>query len=289
MRFYEDRTMKRKKIGALVVSFLLLQATIVFGDEYKIGEGDVLRISVWGNDKLSLSVRVRPDGMISIPALGDVLAAGKAPQELGSDLSKDMKKLERNPVVTVIVEEIQNNKVYVFGGGVKPGVYDLTQRTSLLQLLCRIGNAEESDVAVTSTNLSNADLKGALLIRESKVIKSDFYDLFLRGDVTQDILLKPDDTVFIPERKDRNVYVMGAVNEPKHIPYREGLTVMEAVLEAGGFTKFARMNSTVILRKNGDSHQRIDVKLDDLIDDGKLDQNIALKPGDYVVVKEGIF
>ncbi len=274
-----------------IILFLLLVSATAYGNEYIIGEGDVLHVSVWDNEKLSLSVKVRPDGKISIPALGDVEAAGWTPEKLGKKLSVDMKKLEKNPVVTVIVEEINNNKVYVFGGGVNPGVYDLNQRTTLLQLLCRIGNAEgtnATDVSVSGV-FQKADLKSARLLRGNKIIKNDFYDLFMRGDVRQDILIKPNDTVFIPELENRNIYIVGAVNEPKHIAYREGLTVMEAILQAGGFTKFARKNSTVILRKNGGRNEEIDVKIGDLIYDGDLNENVKLVPGDYIVVREGIF
>ncbi len=277
------------KVIVIASTLIVLFSSAVFGDDYQIGEGDVLRVSVWGNDKLSLSVKVRPDGKISIPALGDIEASGWTPDKLGKKLSVDMKKLERNPVVTVIVEEINNNKVYVFGGGVNPGVYDLNQRTTLLQLLCRIGNAEGTNATDVSGVFQKADLISARLIRGNKIIKNNFYDLFIRGDVRQDILIKPNDIVFIPELENRNIYIVGAVNEPKHISYREGLTVMEAILEAGGFNRFERKNSTVILRKNGDRNEEIDVKIGDLIYDGDLSENVKLVPGDYIVVREGIF
>jgi polysaccharide export outer membrane protein len=273
----------------IVTTLIALFSSVAFGDDYLIGEGDVLRVSVWGNDKLSLSVKVRPDGKISIPALGDVEAAGLTPDKLGKKLSTRMKKLERNPIVTIIIEEINNNKVYVFGGGVKPGVYDLNQRTTLLQLLCRIGNAEGTDLTEIPDAFQKADLKSARLIRDKKIIKNDFYKLFIIGDVREDILIKPDDTIYIPEIENRNIYVVGAVNEPKYIPYREGINVMEAILEAGGFTKFARKNSTIILRKNGSKNEEIDVKIGDLLYDGDLKENVRLMPGDYIVIREGIF
>jgi polysaccharide export outer membrane protein len=94
----------------------------------------------------------------------------------------------------------------------------------------------------------------------------------------------------MPTNMDRNVYVVGAVNLPKFIEFREGLTVMEAILEAGGFTKFANQNDTIIYRKDESKKEiTIPVKMKRLINDGDLKQNEKLKPGDYIVVKESIF
>ena len=156
-----------------------------------------------------------------------------------------------------------------------------------MQLLCQIGNG--SGNGNNSGNFSSADLRKAYVLRKGKKIKKDFYKLFIKGDTRDDVLIKPDDIIFIPALADKNIYVVGAVKSPKFIEYREGLTVMEAILDAGGFTKFARENNTVIYRKDGKREILINVKLKELIKDGDTSQNISLKPGDYVVVKEGIF
>lgn len=267
------------KTGVFVLLFILLFVPFVaYGEDYIIGESDTLFVSVWGNEKLSLSVRVRPDGKITIPALGEVSAAGLTPRELQDLLTEDLKNLVKSPVVTVIVQEINNNKVYVFGGGVDAGVFPLNGKTTLLQLLCQI----EGDV-------NKADLRKAYVLRKEERIKEDFYGLFIKGNMEEDLLIRTNDVIFIPPFEDKNIYVIGAVNKPMVIEYREGLKVMEAVLEAGGFTKFASKNSTVILRKNGEKEISIPVKLKDLIKGGDLKQNVTLEPGDYIVVEEGMF
>ncbi len=267
---------KRTIIVGLIIMMALIASTS-YADDYVIGEGDVLRVSVWGVNELNLSQRVRPDGKITIPALGEVVASGLTPLQLQEKLTKDLKKLIKNPVVTVIVEEINNNRVYVFGGGVKSGIYNIDRKTTLLQLLCQIGD------------LSNADLHNAYVERKGKKIKRDFYKLFIEGDTKEDINIKPDDVIFIPALTEKNVYVVGAVNTPRYIVYRDGLTVLEAILEAGGFNKFAKENDTIIYRKINGKEKAIPVRLKDLMKDGDLTQNIKLKPGDYIVVKEGIF
>ncbi len=270
-----------KKAIFLVLGLLI--ASTVFAADYVIGEGDVLLISVWGEKDLSLPVKVRPDGKITIPAVGEVMAANSTVKELQSTLTGKIGRIVKNPIVTVMVAEITNNKVYIFGGGVNSGVFSLTQRTTLLQLLCQFGQVGQQ------AGIRYADLKNAYVLRNGKKIKQNFYNLFINGDIAEDVVVEPNDAVFIPALTDKNVYVMGAVNAPRSIEYRDGLTVMGAILEAGGFTKYASQNDTVIYRKDGSREVTISVKIKKLINGGDLTQNPRLQPGDYIVVKEGIF
>jgi len=270
----ENILMSRLFIFLFIIFFL---SSFAFGGDYIIGEGDVLDISVWGVSELSLTATVRPDGKITIPALGEIAVAGFTPKELQALLTERMKTLVKDPTITVIVAEINNNKVFVFGGGVEPGVYTLNQRTTLSQLLTQV------------SGIRNADLERAYLLRNNKKIKEGFYKLFITGDLSEDILLEPKDVIFTPALVEKNVYVVGAVTTPTIIEYREGLTVMEAILTAGGFTKFAKQNNTVIYRRRDDKELKITVKMKNLIQKGDMSQNIMLKPGDYIVAKEGVF
>lgn len=278
------------KKNVFVILLVLLFTSSVSAADYLIGEGDTLMLSVWGEKDLTLPVIVRPDGKISIPAVGEVMAANSTVKELQTTLTGKIEKIVKNPIVTVMVTGITNNKVYLFGGGVNSRVYSLTQRTTLLQLLCQLGEQQPSaDGAGTSNSARDVDLRNAYLLRNGKKIKQNFYDLFVGGNIAEDVLIEPNDVVFIPGYNDKNVYVMGAVNTPRSIFYRDGLTVMAAILEAGGFTKYASQNDTVIYRKAGDRDITISVKMKKLINDGDLTQNARLQPGDYVVVKESIF
>lgn len=276
--------------------FLLLSLVFVapaFASDYLIGEGDVLTIAVWGEKDLTLSVKVRPDGKITVPAIGEVTAATLTAKGLQTILTDRLRTIVKNPIVTVSVVEITNNKVYIFGGGVSSGVYSLTQRTTLLQLLCQLGQAATTTAgptpAAASSSIRTADLKNAYVLRQGKKIKQNFYSLFISGDTSEDIVIEPNDAIFIPALVDKNVYVMGAVNMPRSIEYRDGLTVMGAILDAGGFTKFADQNDTVIYRKENNKDVTLKIKAKRLMSNGDLTQNVMLKPGDYVVVKEGMF
>jgi polysaccharide export outer membrane protein len=290
------------KAGVICLLFLLMLPAVLFADDYVIGDGDGLQIAVWGEPAVSTGATVRPDGKITLPGIGDVVASGFTPMALSANLSEKLRKMVKEPIVTVTVTHITNNKIYVFGGGVVPagnvsaggnssggsdtaesilssGVYPLPGRTTLLKFLSGLGM------------LRSADLSGAYIIRQGKKLDVDFYDLFIKADLSRDIALKADDMIYIPDNTHNKIYVMGAVNKPTAIPYWRGMKILDIILDAGGFTKFARENSVLILRKvpGKEATKDITVKVGDLMKDGDLSQNIPLMPGDFVIIKEGIF
>lgn len=266
-----------KTIFCCLLVTLLALVVPVYAQDYVIGEGDGLDIAVWGVKELATQVKVRPDGKITMPGLGDVVASGLTPHQLQNSLATKLQELVKKPIVTVTVREITNSKIYIFGGGVKSGVFDLTRRTTLLQLLCTIGE------------IKVADLRKAYLLRGNKKLKENFYDLYISGKMQDDLQLEPNDSLFIPLLQDKSVYVLGAVTMPKAIEYRDGMKVMEAILEAGSFTKFADQNNVMVRRKNGNKDEVLVVKAKKLMNDGDLSQNVQLKPGDYIVVTESLF
>jgi polysaccharide export outer membrane protein len=111
----------------------------------------------------------------------------------------------------------------------------------------------------------------------------------MEGDITEDVDIESNDSIFIPDWPDKWVYMLGAVTNPKAIAYHENMTIMEAILEAGGFTKFASPNDTTVDRKENGKETTISVKLKNLMNKADLSQNIKLMPGDYVIIKESLF
>jgi polysaccharide export outer membrane protein len=274
----------------LIVGFLLISNSMAFADadDYVVGDGDSLQISVWGSPELSAGVVVRPDGKITLPAVGDVVASGFTPEDLSKKLAEKLETVVKKAIVTVTVTGITNNKVYVFGGGVEKniqgatysGVHFLPGRTTLLKFLCRLGN------------LGNADLKRTYIVRDGNRLDVDIYSLFVKGDMSKDIFLKAEDIIYMPDNELNKMYIMGAVNQPRYLFYREGIRILDAILEAGGFTKFAKENDVLVLRntsKDAKQMQTINVKVKDFMKDGDVSQNINLIPGDLVIVKESIF
>jgi polysaccharide export outer membrane protein len=102
---------------------------------YRIGPEDVVQISVWGNEAVSRTAPVRPDGRISLPLLNDVQAAGLTPMELRQELSRRLGEYMPQPEVAVSVTEVRSFKVSVIGAVGKPGRYELKSRTTVIDVL----------------------------------------------------------------------------------------------------------------------------------------------------------
>lgn len=273
-----------KKVMLLILSFLLGLISLAHAENYVIGPEDILQISVWGSPELSVQqLPVRPDGLISVPLIGDVKVDGMTPNQLKAYLENEYLKYIKAPNVSVIVTAVNSFKVFVVGGGIAAGTgsasgaITLKSSTTLLQLLAQLGS------------LQGADLKSAYLSRSGKKLPVNFMELVNNGDVSQDIDLHRGDVIFIPPDLENRIKVVGAVRNPGLFPYVKGMTALDAVLSAGGFTEFASPNSVVIVRQEGGEAKNIDVRLKDVIKDGDLSKNIPLKPGDMVNVKSGIF
>jgi len=267
--------MAKYLIAVVCLLSLVGSGVDAYAGDYLIGAGDELRVSVWGEPELSVDVKVRPDGKITLPAAGDILAAGHTPVQLGEVIRKQLSRFVKQPVVTLSVTEITNNRVYVSGGGIPSRVVPLLGQTTLFKFLCQL------------EDLENVDLKRAYLLRDGKKLAVDFHTLFIGGDFSRDLLLEPEDILILPNNELNKIYVVGAVREPKYIYYREGLKVLDAILEAGGFTEFADKNDVAILRL--ENNQKLRLKIKDLIAGKDSSGNIALQPRDYVVVDEGLF
>jgi polysaccharide export outer membrane protein len=247
---------------------------------YVIGDEDVLQISVWGSPELNIQVPVRPDGMISVPPIGDVKARGLTPEELKAVLKNELVKYVKEPTVSVIVTEVNSFKVFVFGGGVSgtaapgttSGAIKLRRNTTLLQLLAQLAF------------LQNVDLNKSFVLRNGEKLSADFYKLVSKGDISQDVELRPNDLIFIPDNFENRIMVAGQVRTPSVVQYREGMTVLEAVLSAGGFTEFADQNDVMVVRKEGKEFKNIRVRLKDVTKKGDVGKDLVLKPGDRIVV-----
>ena len=107
--------------------------------DYVIGADDLLSVVFWRDQQLSGEVLVRPDGKISVPLLDDVLAAGLTPRQLHDKLVAEARLYMSEPVVTVVVKQINSRKVYITGQVVRPGQYPLTPSMNVLQLIATAG------------------------------------------------------------------------------------------------------------------------------------------------------
>jgi polysaccharide biosynthesis/export protein len=164
----------------------------MFGD-YVIGPEDVIEVSVWKNNDLSKTVIVRPDGRISLPLIGDVKASGSTPSELKDAIEKKLKEYKQDPIVSVIVQEINSYNIFVMGEVVHPGEFRLKSNTTFLQALSLAGGF--TPFASRNKILLMRKDPRTLAVTEIRIK----YDTILSGDDPhRDILLKPGDTIVVP-------------------------------------------------------------------------------------------
>jgi len=157
-------------------------------EEYVLGPGDVIQIVVWRNEHLSKTLPIRPDGKISLPLVDDMQAAGVTPSQLKETIAKGLRQYIDNPIVTVIVAEVNNYKVSVLGEVKKPGVYLLKGRTTVLEA---ISMAEGFTEFATTNNI--------LLMKKAKGQRYRFdYRAFVSGEnLDQNVYLDPGDTIIV--------------------------------------------------------------------------------------------
>jgi polysaccharide export outer membrane protein len=158
---------------------------------YVIGVGDVLGVKFWQQTELSGDVVVRPDGMISVPLLNDVHAAGQTPLQLSESIRTVAKRWVQEPNVTVIVRQINSRAVYITGRVARAGRYPLTGSTSILQLIAMAGGlAEWADEE--NVTLMRPDQSGFATFR------FNYKDVVGRKRLEQNIELQSGDTVIVP-------------------------------------------------------------------------------------------
>lgn len=159
---------------------------------YRIGADDVLTINVWHEPEVSRSVPVRPDGMISLPLIGDVRAAGLTPMQLQGELEARFSKFLTGPAVSVIVSEIRSQHINVLGQVYRPGTYPLIPPMSVIDAVANAGGlrefAKKSQIYVLRI-LPNGQ-REHLKFQYNNVLKGK------RG--SHDLLLETRDTVVVP-------------------------------------------------------------------------------------------
>ena len=163
--------------------------TTTVANDYRLSIGDKLRIEVYKDQQLSQSVQIRPDGKITLPLLGDVVAAGLTPTALRDQLTNSLKEYITSPVVTVIVQEATPATVYVMGEVKTPGPQPIRGQMTVLEALSRAGGvldfAKTSDIRVLRKGPGGTE---TLKFNYKKAVKGE-------GET---IVLKPGDIVVVP-------------------------------------------------------------------------------------------
>jgi len=255
------------------------EARDTFVRAYRIGPGDLLEIKVFEVDQLSQTVRVSEDGSITLPLLGSVPVEGLTQDGVVQKLTGLLQaKYVKNPQVTIFIKEYKNQQVAVIGAVEKAGNYELVGRRNLLQIVSMAGGFSE--------NAGNQ----VFVLREgpnggTSTISIDLKDLLLNGNQSLNIPIMPNDVINVPVDREIRVFVMGRVTKPGAVTAKlsEGITLFQAVADAGGLAEGARQSGITVTRKGkSGQEQKFKINLKDIIRGKKKD--FPLQEGDVVNV-----
>jgi polysaccharide export outer membrane protein len=284
MQLTWSRVTLARLLGAALCAMLLAAGTGTRAQEYTIGPGDVLKITVWGHDDLSREYPVTLDGRVPFPLIGSVTAAGLTTTDLATKLRDLLEKdYLVNPQVIVSVKDYLSKKVHVMGEAEKPGLFFLTGPTTLLEMLSRAGgvskNAGKNLVLVRAEQVTT---DGRKVGSGSSILRLDLGKI-QAGDVKENIVLENGDMMFVP--KAQAFFVLGEVTKAGTFPLDKEISVLEGVTLAGGFSNAAAPSGVKLLRRGADGKQET-IALD-LGGAVPKDKNFRLEDGDTVLVPKG--
>lgn len=255
-----------------------VQPAVAAPSDYKIGPQDILKILVLGHDDLAQTAIVQADGNIVFPLLGRIRAAGLTPEGLEADLAARLGAgFIRDPEVDVVVQEYRSQNVFVTGEVAHPGTYPLIGQTSLIDVLSRAGplssNAAAEVVIVRSRDGSRVSVMPAAGEADLEILRVNAREI-LSGNVEKNVLLRPNDSIFVPEAP--RAFISGQVKTPGAYPVSPGTTVRQVVILAGGLSEDA--GGIRVLREVDGKKKESKIGLDD-----------PVEPGDTLIVKAKLF
>lgn len=238
---------------------VLLLAVLVCGapgdaNEYLLGVGDVLRISVWGHTELTTDVAIRPDGYLTFPLVGDHFAVDKTPRQLGAELQAILGEFVINPQVTVIVNQFRTLQVQVLGEVRTSGYVQLKAGSRLMDVLASAGGpdktADLSRVTITRYVFDSAGQE------QTQVLQVDVNQFLESGSLSHNPLIESGDMIFVPTSGRATIF--GEVRQPTSYDLGSGLDVLDLLALAGGALDTADLEQVVVTsQKDGQPVEQI--------------------------------
>ena len=296
-RLDEGEIMARRLACLVLAAILLAGGSVAAQQPYVLGPEDVIEITVYGQPDLTRTVTILPDGTIALPLIGIIPAAGMSPDELTQTVVRAYARYIRNPRVAIIVKEFRRIRVSLLGQVVRPGIYELRPGATVLDALSAAGGLTES-----------ASVAEARLIRASGESQPLFLeDLLVRQDMQHNVVLQPADALLVPQDLNSRFYILGDANKPGVYSLRGDVSIMQALAMAGGpVQRGAATSRTIyIVRRSGaapnlpsnytkveklaNNSLMITVNLQGVMQHGDLSGDIAVRPGDIIVIPQSGF
>lgn len=276
-----------KSIKTVLIAGLLALAALSFGQQatYRLQPEDVIRIVVYNNQDLVALIVIGPDGNISAPFIGTIKAEGKTTTELEAELT-DLYKTKlglRDPIVSVLIEGYRKIHATITGQVLQPGNFEMRPGDTVITLYTR-GGGQMRD--------NSSDLRRATLRRKgsNEQIPIDLFSMLTNGDMSQNYEIKDGDELVIPEEQNNRIIIIGRVPNPGVYPWKESMTLMDAIAMGRGEIEFRSKLSAVRVTRmvpgRPGEFMQIQADLVRFMNNGESAQNIKLKPGDIVEVPD---
>jgi protein involved in polysaccharide export with SLBB domain len=220
---------------------------------FTLGPGDRVEIQMTGEAASKEVTVVGPDGKLYFDLLPGMDVWGLTLAQTQTSIETQyMQFVRERPRVSVILREVASRHVWVLGRVQAPGVYPMSGPMTLLEAIASAGGTMSltsyRDQEAAGLGEELADLKRSFVVRQGKCLPVDFAKLLKEGDLSQNIYLEPDDFIYFPSSRARDVYVLGAVTEPRLVPYHDGLTVAGAIAGGYGTLKGAYLSHVAVVR-----------------------------------------
>jgi polysaccharide biosynthesis/export protein len=261
----------RSWFAAFLLACLGIVSTTYAAEEYLLGAGDSIRITVYNNNDLTTEARLAEDGSIAFPLLGRVKLAGLSKTAAEQHLSKSLVEggFLRMAEVNLIVTEYRSQQVAVLGEVTKPGKYPITSATTVMDILAQAGGI--TDKGSSTIRLVQRDGSGAALERTI-----DLDQLVAAKDGTA-LAVRNGDVIFVAQQPV--FYIYGEVQKPGAYPLQRDMTMRQAIATGGGLTLRGTERGLKVSRRNKSG--AIEVR--------RVKLNEPLVAGDVVQVKESLF
>ena len=247
--------------------------------DYRLGAGDLVQVYAMDVAEINRKYVIGPDGKITLPGIGVISLDGLTREQAAEKIEGLLRPLYLNPKISIIVEEYNNNRVFVLGEVRKPGQYNFPGRPLLLSALARGEGLTDK-----------ADMRGCTVLRgKGMLIEIDLYELLRKNDRALNIPLLPEDTVYVKADDEHTFYVLGEVNHPGVFPRGKEVDVIRAIALAGGETHDAQLSVVrVVRREKGGPPQIFEVNVEGMIK-GQAEYIPSIESGDVVYVpRKGI-
>lgn len=259
----------------IFMGLIILPTFSSYSQEYEVGEGDLLRISVYDNPDLTTEVRVSGDGKIFVPPIGEVFVNGLTATGVGHKIAQLLKDgYINNPQVSIFIAEYKSKKVTALGEFNKPGLVELKGNSRLMEVISNAGGitSHAGDMVFIQRKINKP---GSVDHTKEISIPVNLIKLLERGDVSLNLLVLDGDSIYVP--RAAFVFVTGEVKTPGTYKITPGLTVLRSVALAGGFTPKAAEGRTEIIRKTPAGEVTFRAKMDDLVQS----EDIVLVPESF--------